>query len=127
MTENGIWAEELPDNCPPTDAIQPNNMPFYRLVGNIPPEERDFWSHRKLYPNKDFGLSECVIRACSVISNLDQCRILLKLPTQQGKLIVEITLPPESGLIKKTRKNQYHYSWWRKKDFDPIPICVEIK
>jgi len=120
------WAEPLPKDCPPKDSFAPQNEKFYRLVESIPPVERDFWSTRMLFPDKRFNTSECIARACSIISDMAGCYNILKLPAQRNKKIVEITLPPESGLIKKTGRRSYHFSWWRAKGFNPIPYCVEV-
>lgn len=127
MPETIIWAEDLPDNCPPDDAFKPENGEFYRLVASFPPSEEDFCSHRKLYPHKKFNASECVMRACSIISTFERCKSLSKLPLQRGKIIVKFILTPSAGLIKKTGGHSDHYSWWRLREFDPIPICKEVE
>ena len=60
------WAESLPDGCPPENAFAPQNDMFYRLVDTVPPEDKDFWSHRKLFPNRKFNISECLACSCSM-------------------------------------------------------------
>lgn len=120
------WFEPLPVNCPPQDSSQPNGDSYFRLVESIPPSDRDFWSHRKLYPDRRFNTSECTARACSVVSDPVECAKLLKLPTQRNKKIVELKLLPESGVIKQTGQNKYHYSWWRTKNFDPKSYYTEV-
>jgi hypothetical protein len=126
MDETIEWAEDLPADCPPNDAVAPQNALFYRLVNNIPPVDRDFWSHRKLNPNKRFNVSECIARSCSVLSDLEGCSQIIKLPTQKNKRIVQLVLPPQSGLIRKTGRNLYHYSWWRAGTFDPISASIDL-
>jgi hypothetical protein len=126
MAEDIEWAEELPVDCPPVDALEPNNDPFFRLVGSIPPRNEDFWSQRKLYPLKNFHANECIARSCSLISTLERCSELVKLPAQKNKRIVKLVLSPGSGCIKKTGGDATHYSWWRNKELDPIPACVEV-
>jgi len=126
MAENIAWAEELPLECPPVDAAAPQNDLFYRLVDNVPPSSRDFDSHRKLYPAKKFNISECIARSCSLLSNLEGCADLAKLPTHKHKRIIQLILPPQSGRVKKTGKNQYHFSWWRVENFDPISASIEV-
>lgn len=126
MDEIIEWAEDLPAHCPPADAVAPENDLFYRLVNNVPPVDRDFWSHRKLNPSKKFNTSECIARSCSLISDLERCFQVAKLPTQQNKRIVQLILPPQSGRIKKTGRNFSHYSWWRGGNFDPISASSEI-
>lgn len=126
MPDNIDWAEELPFNCPPEDAIRPNNSPFYRLVDTIPPTDKDFWSHRKLFPLQKYKVSDCMARSCSLIATVEQSFELLKLPTLKGKRIVKLILTPESGLIKQTGGHRVHYSWWRTRNFEPILVCVAV-
>jgi hypothetical protein len=126
MRNNFEWAETLPPACPPSDAVQPNNIIFYRLIESNPPREEDFWSQRKLYPSKIFHANECIARSCSLMKTLEGCIDLRKLPAQSNKKIVKITLPLSSGLIKKTGKDAVHHSWWRAHNFNPIPTCEII-
>ena len=124
--DNRKWDEPLPTGCPPQDAIAPTGNAYFRLVDSVPPTDRDFWSQRRLFPEKAFRVDECTARACSLISDIDRCVGLLKLPTQKNRKVVAFTLRADSGLIKDTGK-WYHYSWWRAKGFDPLPFCTEIK
>lgn len=122
-----IWAEELPDGCPPEDAIPPNNEVYFRLVESIPPTERDFHSHKKLYPNKPYRVGKCQALSCSLYSSLRNCRNLTKKNIHSHKKIVQLILPPESGVIKQMGENRTHFSWWRFKDFNVIDFCVEVE
>ena len=126
MAYDTEWSEDLPPECHPDDAHQPDNVSLYRLVGNIPPQHEDFWSQRRLFPQKRFNVSECVVKACSLIATVEHCSALTKLPAQQGKKVIKIVLPPHSGLIKQTGRNEHHFSWWWAKNFDPIPACTEV-
>ena len=56
------WYEQLPPLCPPTDA-SPCNGRFYRIAKGNPANDSDFFSQRKLQPNKVFvgqGVDECI-------------------------------------------------------------------
>ncbi len=117
------WAEELPPNCPPDAAFPPNHDVFYRLVGQFPPTEEDFFSHRKLYPRKRFHVDECQARSVSIFNRLEEGAKILKLPAHKNKKIVKLVLPPESGVMLQTGQNKAHYSWWRSKRYTPIPAC----
>jgi hypothetical protein len=112
-TQENEWAEYLPPNCPPELAIAPKHEIFYPLVKQFPPLEKDFFSHRKLYPNKPFKTNECRVCSLSIFSDLDECAKLLKLPLHKHKKIVQLILPPESGVILQTGNNPTHYSWWK--------------
>ena len=118
------WAEDLPKGCPPSDAFDAESRDYYRLVETVPPTERDFWSHRKLYPTKAFRTDECVARSVSLFATMDACGQAAKLPSLKKKHTVTIALPPGSGVLKQTGRSLDHFSWWRADGFDPIPACV---
>jgi hypothetical protein len=119
------WAETLPKACPPGEAKEPNRISFFRLVESFPPTQQDFYSYRMLYPNKAFRLGECVARSVSIFTSCEECSNIKKLPQfkNDNKIIIMINLPPESGVVLQTGVNRYHFSWWRTKDFNPIPYC----
>ena len=112
------WAEDLPSQCPPAEATPPENATYYRYVASIPLSEDDFHSQRKLLPLKPFGVDECIAHAVSVFSNPEKIKSLSKLPNLRGKKLVEIVLPPDSGVVIRSGK-EHHYSWWRVKGFIP--------
>lgn len=118
MTE---WAETLPESCPPADALQPNEIMVFRVVGTIPPTEKDFYSNRKLFPEKDFGIDECTARAISVFNKKSFCVRAQKMPIFKDKKtnVVKLVLKKESGLIKKTF-GRHHFSFWAYTSFNPI-------
>lgn len=124
-TNYSEWAEALPQNCPPNTSVPPNNDVFYRLANDYPPADRDFHSPRKLFPYKRFNVDECQARSISLFNQLNNCLILLKLPAHKHKKAIELVLPPRSGAIMQTGLKP-HYSWWRKKNFNPIAHCREV-
>lgn len=118
------WAEPLPDECPPDDAASPEGETYYRMVESFPPTDKDFVSHRELYPNKDFkNVPECVARSCSVFSEYGCCAELTKLPRHKHKRVVSLELDTSSGVVLRTFRRQHHYSWWRSQNFDPVTLC----
>jgi hypothetical protein len=125
MTNPYTWAEELPEGCPPRQA-DPSEGIYYRL-GNKPPTEEDFFSHRKLYPLKVFKVDECRALSVSVFNDLDAVKQLFSLPTMKGKPInvLELSLTPENGVILQTGRDVHHYSWWKSSVFD-LSKCVAL-
>lgn len=113
------WYEELPEQCPPVDAA-PCTGRFYRIAKGDPATDGDFFSQRKLQPNKVFtglGVDECIARAVSLFSDKDDACKRLKLPKFKHANIAEIVLTPKDGVMKKTFSDS-HYSWWRSKSFE---------
>lgn len=118
-----MWAEPLPEDCPPSEAWEPDNEVYYRLIDGYPPTPRDFFSVRKLKPKRNFrDASECETLGLSVFNDIGTCRNAGKLAGLQHKQVAKVTLPPECGAVLQTRGPR-HYSWWLKADFDPVSIC----
>lgn len=113
------WFEELLQYCPPTDA-SPCKGEYYRISDGDPARSADFFSQRKLQPDKIFkgqGIDNCIIRAVSVFKDYGDASKRLKLPKFRHSVIAKVTLEPKDGMMKKTFSNS-HYSWWRSKKFN---------
>ena len=126
MAEND-WYEELPEDCPPRDAGAPVSEPHFRVVRTIPPTDCDFVSQRALYPERPFSVPECQARAVSLFLVRKSASGVLKLPRFKGGAIVPLTLPRTAGVTKKTGGKPGHVSWWRRANFDPVPLAVPVK
>lgn len=126
--KNLEWAEPLPPSCPPEDSVSPNGEQYYRLVKVFPPTESDFYSYRMLYPSRSFQLGECIARSVSLLTSYEECGNLTKLPRYKNhnNIIIMIILPPESGVVLQTGLKRSHFSWWRAKNFDPMPCCQKV-
>lgn len=114
------WFENLPEQCPPSDATYPNGMTVYRFSFTGIPDNPDFISQRMQNPEKVFhGVDECTAKSLSVFDSLDACQNKLKLPRNRKRFsgILEVNLTNEDGLIKKTFSDPDHYSWWRSNTF----------
>lgn len=113
------WYEQLPPLCPPSDAV-PCGGTFYRIAKVNPATDGDFFSQRKLQPNKTFtglGVDECIARSISLFSEKNDATRRLKLPKFRSANIAIVTLQPKDGVMKKTFSDS-HYSWWRSVDFE---------
>jgi hypothetical protein len=124
--EELIWAEDLPDKCPPADADVPDGLVFYRMVSSSTPIDRDFWSIRKLNPHQGYQNSECRAMSTSMFDELSQCQARLKLPTHRDKSVVQIALNRGSGVVKQTGSNRSHHSWWRSAAYDSFISVNDI-
>ena len=79
---NAEWFEALPEQCPPTDAKRCEGC-YYRIANGNPVTTEDFFSQRKMQPDKVFkglGIDECVTRAVSLFSEREEAEKRLKLP-----------------------------------------------
>ena len=68
-----MWFEDLPENCPPKDAVEPSDFLCFRLVSKCPPTKEDYFSLRKIYPDKTFNANECRARSLSVFNEKSEC------------------------------------------------------
>lgn len=117
------WFEELPLDCPPQEAFSPEKS-YFRL-GSIPPDNSDFWSHRRRFPHKVFQVNECLARSLSVFDDLEAVRRLKRLlPSMRSKSIFQIDLVEKDGLIQQTGNDLHHFSWWRSTEFDLKTIKI---
>lgn len=92
---------------------------MYRLVRTDPPDHTDFRSQRAENPNRHFNVPECIARGVSVFSDQNVAGDLLRLPSQRGKLICELTLDNGAGFILKTGRPS-HFTWWPFAEFDIV-------
>ena len=120
-----MWFENLPLNCPPNNAIRPSNFLCFRLVSQYPPTIEDYYSQRKIYPERKFHANECRARSLSVFNDKSECEIIKKLPPHREKHIVALRLVPECGVVKQTGKSKTHYSWWVQTDFSNHLVTEE--
>ncbi|WP_282372353.1 hypothetical protein [Pseudomonas sp. PS02290] len=120
--DTSIWFESLPEQCPPSDAFEPEDFVCYRLCRGATATKEDFLSHRELLPNSIFNAPECIARAVSVHSELSDSLKLKGLPAHREKTVFELCLSPKHGMIKKTGKAS-HYSWWRSSSSDPLSFA----
>ena len=120
--QNMDWYENLPDSCPPSDAMEPSGESYYRIINSTQPVNSDFLSYRALNPDKKVFVSECQAKAISLFTDVESCRVISKLPKFKGKNIYigELVLTKSDGLIAHTpnKNSTNHYSWWRSEEFD---------
>jgi hypothetical protein len=117
------WFEKLPVNCPSAKAVSRES--FYFRLGSIPPDESDFWSHRKRFPYKEFKVDECIAFSLSLFDSLEAVeRLKRAIPALRKKTIVKLDLRPADGLIQQTGNDSHHFSWWRSKEFNTEKIKI---
>ena len=103
-----------------------NNVPQQMRSGAKAVTTEDFFSQRKMQPDKVFkglGIDECVTRAVSLFSEREEAEKRLKLPKFKKANIALVILEPKDGVLKKTF-DIAHYSWWRTKDFNVLQAKI---
>ncbi|MFH0924934.1 MAG: hypothetical protein V1872_04765 [bacterium] len=122
------FEEDLPQNCPPSDAFLPDNKLFYRLVESYPPKEKDFLPYWNLYPKKRNQFPECIARAISVFSELRSCENIKKIAyfRKNNFKVISIKLNEDAGLVKQTQSDSTHFSWWKFKGYNPLSSEITL-
>ena len=111
---NAEWFEALPEQCPPTDAKRCEGC-YYRIANGNPVTTEDFFSQRKMQPDKVFkglGIDECVTRAVSLFSEREEA---------EGKYCFS-HIGTKRWSVKEI--GIAHYSWWRTKDFNVLQAKI---
>lgn len=121
------FREELPENCPPSDADKiDDTFQVYRLIRDKPPSDQDFRSQRAGRPEAIFGVSECIARGLSVFSHSEHCINLKRLPKFKRRFVCRVDLDKGAGYIKDTGSNPGHRTWWPFSDFPILDCCTVI-
>lgn len=119
-----MFAETLPNGCPPSDAIESDGRMAIRLLKSPNPTEKDFYSHAKLGKRKPESVSFCVWASCS-LSSIQSATNLPKLPKLRGKdYYTKIILKKESGMLKVSDSG--HIDFWMYATFDPVGASTGV-
>lgn len=92
------WFEELPEQCPPEDAKECNGI-YYRIANGNPATSTDFFSQKKLQPDKVFigkGIDDCIVKSISLFSDRKEIEKRMKLPKFRKGVIAEVRLGPKT-------------------------------
>jgi len=113
-------------NCPPKEAIEPNNLIVYRLVFNRKVKYSDMLSHTEMNPNKDWGDRQCEFSALSVSKDAKSLDGLKKIPKFKNKVtfVAKLKLSKNSGRIFNNHDS--HINWWPFKDFNRLSAIEEV-
>lgn len=113
------WANNLPEDCPPSVILVPENQEMFRLTisaDNI--TEEDFKPYTELYPNRKYNSTQKILASGLSLLSSNEPTFIAKLP--QGKKfkgIAKLILNPEDGVLAKSG-GPNHYTWWRTNSFD---------
>lgn len=116
MTGDGIdFGEDLPEQCPPTEAVDDVLQQVFRLVEHNPPTEDCFKSHAaKGRPLPSTGVSPCAWASCSLFKESGALTRLSRLK-KKFPYLASLTIPAESG---RHTSNGVHVDFWRYATFN---------
>ena len=123
------YLEELPDDCPPEDAIEiKESLAIYRLIKDDSPTDYDFYSQRKRNPMIVHGYGnehECMLCGLSVFKSVDKLKNLGRYKRSKETICL-VRLTYGAGRIKLTNPKNGHHTWWPLKGFDILGHCKVI-
>lgn len=116
------FKENLPEQCPPSEAYQPNGEEVVYRLGHIENDYStdDFRSHWDKFPQNRTQytqkVGECRAKSLSVFSTEEDARNACRLPSPRSKnkfkSLIAINLQPTDGLLMQTGIDKAHYSIW---------------
>lgn len=123
------FLEDLPDQCPPAEAVDSSFSMVYRIVYNNPVSVDDFLSRAAKGQPTPGGVSDCRNASCSLFSHLIKMRAQAKLPKFRGNgtpRIAYLNIQQGAGLAVENPKTQ-HIDFWGFKSFDPTSAVIKVE
>jgi hypothetical protein len=120
-----VYFEDLPDQCPPAEAVDAQLAAVWRVVPGAQPTVEDFHSHAKRGKRKPPTVADCAWASCSLFnSRTKAASIAAKLPKPRFEhaYLSELQIAQGSGrsLIEKE-----HVHFWMYAGFDPMQAIIQ--
>jgi hypothetical protein len=127
MKEAYLYGEELPDQCPPEDALDDPLPEVYRLVATASPVANDFASKASLGLEKPVSTkaTDCEWASCSLSLSADE---LLKIKGLRRRLryVAKLSIPAGAGK-HRTKGKSLHVDFWRYSSFELATAVQTVK
>jgi hypothetical protein len=122
---NLTYRESLPTSCPPADVTAPTSGTLWRLLKNNTITNSDFDSAAFKNPQKNYE-DACEAKGISLVTTLNHCRILAKLPRMKHfKFAIEVTYDVSAGVWHQDRTD--HVNWWIYESCKPLQLVGKIE
>lgn len=115
--------EELPEKCPPSDAIDDDLGTAWRLIRNTRVSDNDFLSHAALGKVNN-AVDSCRWASCSLFTTESAATAKTKLPNLKGCKPVQVEIGKGSGMWLQKGT---HVDFWRYHDFNPLDNIISPK
>jgi hypothetical protein len=123
-----MYAEKLPESCPPPAAVENALAGVYRRINKEIPVQDDFLSHHAKNIKPKTPTNMCKWASCSLFDSKDQIvNICSKLPRPRdyANFIAEMNIPEKSGRWLRGKKG--HYDFWKYESFDLVSAVVKVE
>lgn len=125
-----VYAEALPDQCPPSvavDAAYPLVLRFVPAASADEVVDEHFLSFEALGEPLRKNIDPCSWASCSLFES-ERCagfKDAAKLPKMREKRVAVLSLPEGAG--RSTRNSRGHIHLWRYAGFDPLSLVTEVR
>lgn len=112
------YKEELPDECPPSYAVDEALENVCRFLAYSPPQsEKNFMSHAAL-GKRTGNASDCKARSCSLFKFNHVAKQAMKIGAFKNMKIAVLNIPEGAGVY--TNGKSGHIDFWMEKNFIPV-------
>lgn len=111
------YAEELPSQCPPDDAVDRAWDALYRAVPCKPAEVKHFASKAANGDKPSVLDDPCRFASCSMYTALRPAEKMLQYPNYKDGAVVKLKISAGSG---KSKRKKQHVDFWAYMGFDFI-------
>lgn len=120
-----MYAEDLPDDCPPMKATDRAFEKVYRLVKFKDITDESFYSKAKLKEENPTKANTCVFASCSLV--IDPVEQIRRYPKMRGTFAyaAELSIPMGSGR-SEGKKHSNHVNFWPFKTVDMKAMVVDV-
>lgn len=127
------FPSDIPDNCPPSSAFDPNGLVVHRFVKSVPPTPQDFVRPVDLPRKQPIPTNElCAYAALSVFADeADIPNAREFIPGFRKRRVVSAKLTSATGVILNTPSSpplnpelvlSSHHDLWLYVGVDPLPM-----
>jgi len=117
------WQHLYTSQCPPSDAINANITPVYRLVNGLNISKKDFEPHRVKFPHKMQYQNLCIALGTSVYSDYSKILECQKVfPGFAKKKIAQGRIEQSDGKVSYGKDS--HITWWIERNDPHVNFVV---
>lgn len=122
------FAETLPNECPPIDAIDQALKPAFRIVDGSTVNGEHFKSHAAKGMSPPTNLDACRWASCSLFLEKEAAIAMTKLPRKRmaAPHIAELSISAGSG-CSKVNSSTKHVDFWMYAGFDPTKALIKLE
>lgn len=121
-----MYIEDLPPNCPFSDAKE-DEKTLFRIFVESEDSENNFKSYVSLHPDRTEFKINCKAHGISLFESKEIAISYIKRNPKLGEYIAELEINKECGKLMLTNTKNGHYTLWLYKTFDITKLNCKIE